>query len=189
MSAHFPKNTRHFELKWNICQTKNKNRSIDRTICVPHNHLPVQSPDSCTSSWSTVSPPRHFSSFLFHFPCTPITNQSDRVHFSPLRGWMKIKSKATWSTRGIICFDSWWLGVWCFSAACLLGGLPTRLPVCSFPSPSNGELQSARSDTVKPSGMADYGAKYWSLPHMCQNSPHPLIRISPSRHTGTNRIY
>lgn len=57
------------------------------------------------------------------------------------------------------------------------------------PQPSNGELQSAHSDTVKPSGAADYGAKYWSLPHMCQNSPHPLIRISPSRHTGTNRIY
>ena len=134
-------------------------------------------------------PSTTFLFLSFPLPLNPITHQSDRVHFSPLRGWMKIKSKATWSTRGITCFDSWWLGVWCFSAACLLGRLPARLPVCSFPSPSNGELQSARSDTVKPSGMADYGAKYWSLPHMCQNSPHPLIRISPSRHTGTNRIY
>ncbi len=76
----------------------------------------------------------------------------------------------------------------------VLCSLPAWLPACSparllFPKHSNGELQSARSDTVKPSGMADYGAKYWSLPHMCQNSPHPLIRISPPRHTGTNRIY
>lgn len=116
---------------------KKRDHSIDRTICVPYNHLTVQSPDSCTSSWSSVSPLWHFSSFLFHFPCTPITNQSDRVHFSPLRGWMKIKSKAKWSTRGITCFDSWWLGVWrllCSLPACLLGCLPARLPVCSFPS-------------------------------------------------------
>lgn len=57
---------------------------------------------------------------------------------------------------GIACFDSWSLGV------CLL--LPAWLPaclhltVCSFSS-ANGELQS-RGDTVKPSGIADYGAKY-----------------------------
>lgn len=58
-----------------------------------------------------------------------------------------------------------------------------------LPKRCNGEPRSAHSDTVKPSGIADYGAKYWSPPHMCQNSPHPLIRISPPCHTGTNRIY
>lgn len=36
--------------------------------------------------------------------------------------------------------------------------------------------------------MADYGAKYWSLLHLSKFPP-PLIRISPQRHTGTNRIY
>lgn len=29
-----------------------------------------------------------------------------------------------------------------------------------LPQPANGELQSARGDTIKPSGAADYGAKY-----------------------------
>lgn len=65
--------------------------------------------------------------------------------------------------------------------------------LCSLSAPFPSHLMESCSllavDTVKPSGTADYGAKYWSLPHMCQNSPHPLIRISPSRHTGTNRIY
>lgn len=148
---------------WNWC--------IRWTICILHNHPALHSPDSCTSSWSSVCPLWHFSSFPFHFPCTPITKQPDRVHFSPLGGWMKIKSKAKWCMGGTAGFDSWWD----FSPL--------------LPKPSNGELRSAPGDTVKTSGTADYRAKYWSLPHTCQNSPHPLIRISPSCHTGTNRIY
>lgn len=136
-----------------LSNQKEKSFNRERTICVPYNHLTVQSPDSCTLSWSTVSPPWHFSSFLFHFPCTPITKQSDRVHFSSLRGWMKIKSKAKWSTRGITCFDSWWLGFLRFSAACLLGCLPARLPVCSFP----GTLMESRSLlTVTPSSHQEW---------------------------------
>lgn len=85
----------------------------------------------------------------------------------------------------------WFIMAWSLAVVC---SRPAWLSACSparllLPKPSNGELRRARSDNVKPSGMADYGAKYWSLPHMCQNSPHPLIRISPSRHTGTNWIY
>lgn len=91
------------------------------------------------------------------------------------------KATAKWSRRGFACSDSWWLWVWRFPAACPIGCL-------LFPKRSNGELPCACSDTVKPSGMADYGAKYWSLPHTCQNSPHPLIRISPLCLTGTSRI-
>lgn len=86
-----------------------------------------------------------------------------------------------------------WFMIWPGSAVRLCS-LPAWLPACAparllLPKRCNGEPQSSHSDTVKPSGMADYGAKYWSLPHMCQNSPHPLIRISPLRRTGTNRIY
>lgn len=45
-------------------------------------------------------------------------------------------------------------------------------PIClPLPRPANGELRSARGDTVKPSAAADYGAKYWSPPHTCQNFP------------------
>lgn len=174
----------HYCLTLNICQGKKRNRSIDRTACAPYNHPTLQSPDSCTSSSSTVCPLRHFSSFPFHFPCIPITNQPDRVHFSPLRGWMKIKkhSKMDHARHRLL----WFMMAGSLAVLCSLGSSPARL---LLPQPSNGELQSARSDTVKPSGTADYGAKYWSLPLMCQNSPHPLIRISPSRHTGTNRIY
>lgn len=116
--------------------------------------------------------------------CTPVKYQRDRAHFSPLRGWMKIKKRGKMKHGRHHLL--WFMMAAGLAAACLLGWLPARR---LLPKRSNGELRSARSDTVEASGMADYGAKYWSLPHMCQNSPRPLIRISPPRHTGTNRIY
>lgn len=158
---------------------------MDRTASIPYNHptlkvLTAALPPHLRRALCDISLP-----FLFlPFRCNPITNHPDRVHFSPLRGCMKIKKQSKMGHRRHPWL--WFMMAGTFCGSLQPGSSTGRLPL---PQPSNGELQSAHSDTVKPSGAADYGAKYWSLPHMCQNSPHPLIRISPSRHTGTNRIY